>query len=44
LCFEQPFIKDDPKTIGQLQELVAAAGESIEIRRFIRFALGEDAN
>jgi elongation factor Ts len=42
VLMEQPFIKDDSKTIAQLlQETVAAVGESIEIRRFARFALGE---
>lgn len=42
VLFEQPFLKDDSKTIQQLLgETVAAVGESIEIRRFARFALGE---
>ncbi|NWF70745.1 MAG: translation elongation factor Ts [Chloroflexi bacterium] len=41
LCLmEQPFIKDDAKTIAQLlQETVAAVGERVEIRRFSRFAI-----
>jgi elongation factor Ts len=40
---EQQFIKDESKTIQQLlAETVAAVGESIEIRRFVRYALGED--
>lgn len=45
LCLmEQPFYKDEKKTIKQLlQETVATVGESIEIRRFARFALGENA-
>jgi elongation factor Ts len=39
---EQGFYKDEKKTIQQLlQETVATVGESIEIRRFARFALGE---
>ncbi len=43
VLFEQPFLKDDEKTIAQLlAETVASVGESIEIRRFARFALGED--
>jgi len=43
VLMEQPFIKDDAKTISQLlAETVAAVGERIEIRRFARFALGED--
>lgn len=45
VLMEQPFIKDDSKTIGQLlAEVVAEVGESIEIRRFARFALGETGN
>jgi elongation factor Ts len=44
VLMEQPFLRDDSKTIAQLlAETVAAVGESIEIRRFARFALGEDA-
>ncbi len=43
VLLEQPFIKDDSKTISQmLSEVVAEVGESIEIRRFARFALGEN--
>ncbi len=39
---EQPFVKDDKKTISQInQELVAKLGENIKIRRFVRFELGE---
>jgi elongation factor Ts len=45
VLMEQPFLKDDSKTIKELlAETVAAIGESIEIRRFSRFALGEDAD
>jgi elongation factor Ts len=45
VLLEQPFIKDDGKTIGQLlAEVVAEVGESIDIRRFARFELGEDLN
>jgi len=41
---EQPFIKDDSKTIQQLlSETVAEIGESIQIGRFARFALGENS-
>jgi elongation factor Ts len=37
---EQPFIKDDGKTIRELlQEVVAQVGERVEIRRFARFAI-----
>lgn len=42
VLMEQTFLKDDSKTISQLfSELVAEVGESCEIRRFARFALGE---
>ncbi|CAN7471571.1 translation elongation factor Ts [Paenibacillus sp. LjRoot153] len=39
---EQSFIKDPDKTIDQLlNEKIAAIGENISIRRFVRFGLGE---
>ncbi len=39
---EQPFVKDNDKTIGTLvQEQAAKLGENIQIRRFARFQLGE---
>jgi elongation factor Ts len=39
---EQGFYKDEKKTIEQLlKETVAEVGESIEIRRFARYQLGE---
>ena len=39
---DQPWVKDDKKTIGDLtQDLVAKLGENIKIRRFVRFELGE---
>ena len=39
---DQPYIKDDAKTAGQLvQEAIAKFGENIVPRRFVRFALGE---
>ncbi len=42
VLMEQDFLKDDSKTISQLlSEVVAEVGESIVIRRFARFALGE---
>ncbi|HVU11714.1 MAG TPA: translation elongation factor Ts [Phototrophicaceae bacterium] len=45
VLMEQPFLKDDTKTIKQLLgELVAEVGESVEIRRFARFALGESTD
>jgi len=43
VLMEQVFIKDDEKTIIELlQEAVAGLGESIQISRFVRFALGEN--
>ena len=42
VLMEQPFLKDESKTIADvLQEVVAEVGESIQISRFARFALGE---
>ena len=42
VLMEQPFIKDDSKTIAQLlAETVAEVGESIQISRFARFRIGE---
>jgi len=41
---EQPFIKDDKVTIKDLMnELIGVIGENIQIGRFSRMALGEDA-
>jgi elongation factor Ts len=39
---EQPWVKDDKKTITDLQsELVAKIGENIKVRRFVRYEVGE---
>ena len=39
---EQAFVKDDKKTIRDLQqELVAKLGENIQVRRFTRYEVGE---
>jgi elongation factor Ts len=39
---EQPFVKDPDKSIEELRrEIVAKIGENIEIRRFVRFKVGE---
>ena len=39
---EQPFVKDDAKTVGQLlKEASAKLGEAISVRRFARFKIGE---
>jgi elongation factor Ts len=42
VLLEQPYIKDDKKTIEQLvKEAVASMGENIQIGRFSRIAIGE---
>ncbi|MDH4223391.1 MAG: translation elongation factor Ts [candidate division Zixibacteria bacterium] len=39
---EQPFIKDEDKTVKQrIDETIAKLGENITIKRFVRFRLGE---
>jgi elongation factor Ts len=39
---EQPFVKDDSRTVGQLlKEASAKLGEAISVRRFARFKIGE---
>ena len=39
---EQPFVKDEDVTIEQLQtNFVAKCGENVQIRRFVRWGLGE---
>ncbi len=41
---EQAFIKDDKKTIKDLvNDLIAVLGENIQVGRFVRFSLGEEA-
>jgi elongation factor Ts len=40
---EQPFVKDETKTIGQLvKEVSGKLGEAVVVRRFARFKIGED--
>ena len=42
VLLEQKFVKDDKKTIEEVQrELVAKIGENVKIRRFVRYELGE---
>lgn len=42
VLLEQPFVKDSDKTVGQMiTEKVAKIGENIQVRRFVRFKLGE---
>jgi elongation factor Ts len=41
---EQPFVRDNDKTVGQLvQEKIALIKENIVVRRFARFKVGEEA-
>ncbi|MFQ6041448.1 MAG: translation elongation factor Ts [Candidatus Poribacteria bacterium] len=40
---EQPFIRDDNQTVGQLvKEKIAKFGENIVVRRFTRYLLGQE--
>ena len=40
---EQPFIKDDKQTIGELVKAMSSrCGENIVVRRFVRFRLGAE--
>ncbi len=42
VLLDQPFIKDDEQTIGELvTALIGVLGEKIQIRRYAKFALGE---
>jgi elongation factor Ts len=44
VLLDQPFVKDDTKTIQQyLDEVGAKTGEKVRVKRFARFRLGEDA-
>src|SRR5690554_6405204 len=39
---EQPYIKDDEKSVGQMiTQSIAEIGENINVRRFVRYELGE---
>jgi elongation factor Ts len=39
----QPWIRDDKKTIGDLvKEASAKLGENVQVRRFVRFQMGEE--
>jgi len=43
VLLDQPFVKDDSKTIQQLlDEAGAKLGEKVAVRRFVRYKLGED--
>jgi elongation factor Ts len=42
VLMEQPFVKDDARTVGELvKEVSGKVGENIVVRRFARFQLGE---
>jgi elongation factor Ts len=42
---DQPFVKDDAKTVQQLlDEASAKLGEKVAVRRFVRYKLGEGAD
>lgn len=44
VLLEQPFVKDPDKTVGELvAEAVGKIGENIQVRRFARFQVGEEA-
>jgi elongation factor Ts len=43
VLLDQPYVKDDSKTIQQLlDEVGARVGENVTVRRFARFRLGEE--
>ncbi|HEV3088185.1 MAG TPA: translation elongation factor Ts [Candidatus Elarobacter sp.] len=40
---EQPFVKDDAQTVGELVKSVSGVlGEKVQVRRYVKFALGEE--
>jgi elongation factor Ts len=43
VLLDQPYVKDDSKTIQQLlDEMSAKVGEKVAVRRFVRYRLGEE--
>jgi elongation factor Ts len=41
---DQPFVKDPDRTVGELiDEASGKLGEKVQVRRFVRFRLGEEA-
>lgn len=43
ILLEQPFVKDADKTVDELRrEVIGKIGENIEIRRFVRFRMGDE--
>ncbi|MGA9159931.1 MAG: translation elongation factor Ts [Actinomycetota bacterium] len=44
VLLDQPYVKDDSKTIQQLlDEMSAKVGEKVAVRRFVRYRLGEES-
>ncbi|HZW28720.1 MAG TPA: elongation factor Ts, partial [Trueperaceae bacterium] len=42
VLLDQPYIKDDKKSVGELvKEAAATLGENIQVGRFARIAVGE---
>jgi len=40
---DQPYVKDDKKTVRQaIEEVMGRVGENIKVKRFCRFALGQE--
>jgi len=43
VLLDQPFVKDDSRTVGDVvKELSGKTGEKVVVRRFVRYQLGED--
>jgi len=43
VLLDQPFVKDDKRTVGEVvKEVSGKTGENVMVRRFARFQLGED--
>ncbi|MEX0832948.1 MAG: translation elongation factor Ts, partial [Actinomycetota bacterium] len=43
VLLDQPFVKDDKRSVAQLvDEVSAKVGEKVAVRRFVRYKLGED--
>jgi elongation factor Ts len=41
VLLDQPFVKDESRTVGALlQEAIAALGENLVVRRFAHFEIG----
>ena len=44
VLLEQPFVKDDSRTVGDLVKAVSGKlGENVVVRRFVRYQIGEQA-